>query len=534
MKSVLFINSSNARYFRRDQGNWRLIDKPDRNDRLWVIANVPEETLEVFNVPLLFGRDRSHFIERHLLAAFPHSQYRAAPLVSGNFLKPSTAVLTGLTVTEAVTRELDKLKTPVAGVWGISILLTLLARRLSIHNVMLVIPSAHFLRILVIKDGIPVITRCIHRYSEDSDHENDSDSNEILRTRQHLENRHIFEQNEAPPVLYLGDSKSVEIHLSRAGIALMPVPAALAPQGEAAYLHPLFELVVTSPRGQLAPLQLRARHLADSLRHAAYTGMVISLLAAILFGQEDFRALITLHERDKTLNAELQQASSERERLAGQISASGTDPALVRQATKFSALELETAPTPESIFQFTAAAIANLPQVRIKNMTWRFPKSGEHYCQGHSVIELPLLEKKIDLPLNTGSKPAGAGDELPRYTELQFTILLTDSLPPAAQADIRKRISTQLKARAGVQLMEDPAAFSLINTLKGGFGMDTTQNGNLWCMSVPWSLTPPVTHESKVAHAPVNPVAPQPALAGAPPDSAAGKSQQVFHFKGKP
>lgn len=479
MKTVMLISSSGARFFRRDNRLWRLIEKPDREDKLWVIANLSEETLEAFKLPLLFGRDRSSFLERHLVAAFPRSEYRAAPVISGSLLKPSTAVLTGLTTAEAVTSKLGKLDVPVAGVWGISLLLTLMLKRLAIANAMLVIPSERHLRILVLKDGIPVLTRCVHRYSEDND--NDSDANEILRTRQHLENRRIFEHDAIPSVLYLGDSASTGNKLTDAGLTLSPLPDALSPKGDAAYLHTLFELVASSPRGQLAPLQLRASHLAENLRRASYAGMALSLLAVILFGQEDFRALINLHGREKILNTGLQQTTRERDLLAARISASGTDPALVRQATKFAALEMEAAPTPEAILQLTAAAIAELPQVRIKSLSFRFPKQGERYCQG-----------KINIPLFSGSTPSESDNAAApqRFTELQFTILLTENLAPAAQIDIRKRISAALKARAGVQLMQDPAAFSLINTLKGGFGMETASVENLWCMSVPWKPAP--------------------------------------------
>jgi hypothetical protein len=370
-------------------------------------------------------------------------------------------------------------------------LLTLMARSLSISNVILVMPSAHYLRILVLKEGIPVLTRCIHRYGEAS--ESDSDANEILRTRQHLENRRFFEHDAIPPVLYLGDAAGA--HLTEAGISLLSLPGTLSPKGDAAHLHSLFELVVSSPRGQLAPLQLRARHLAENIRRAAFAGCALSLLAAVLFGQKDFRALIALHGREKILSTDLRQAAAESERLTRNISATGTDPALVRQATKFAALHMDAAPTPVSILQFTAASIADLPQVRIKSLTFRFPKSGEHYCQGHSVIDVPLLNRKIDLPLSAGSKPRDSGtddaaDAPQRFTELQFSILLTDNLAPAAQIEVRKRISAILKAGNGIQLMQDPAAFSLINTLKGGFGINTTSEENLWCMSIPWKTAP--------------------------------------------
>jgi hypothetical protein len=254
-------------------------------------------------------------------------------------------------------------------------------------------------------------------------------------------------------------------------------------------LHPLFELVISSPIGQFAPLQLRARHLAQSLRHAAYAGIALSLMAAILFGQRDFRELIILHGREQSIEALLKNATGERERIAARISAAGVDPARVRQATKFAALEMDDAPTLESLLQFTARTIRDFPQVRIKTLTYRFPKHEERYCQGRTVIDVPLLDRTVDLPLNRGGTPAVSDAQ--RFTELQFSILLTDNLAPAAQIEIKKHISALLKAREGVQLMQDPVAFSLINTLKGGSGMDVAQTENTWCMSIPWKLTPP-------------------------------------------
>ncbi len=489
MKTVLFIHSSGARYFRRLHGIWQAAAQTEPGDKLWVIVNLPEETLETINVPLLFGRDRHNFLARRLLASFPHSHYHAAPFLSGGRIKPGIAVLTGLCTADTLSNRLEKQNTPVTGVWGLAMLLTLMLRKLHICNLLLVMPDSHFLRILVIKQGLPVLTRCV-RHDEEED---DKGAGEILRTRQHLENRHIFEHEQMPPVLYLGDATQISAPLTAAGLTLMPLPETMSPKGDAAYLHAVFEYVSSSPAGQLAPLQLRVSHLTENVRRTAYVGIMTCLLAAILFGQEDFRALLTLHRRGQTLNNELQQALSERAQLTARINASGLDPALVRQATTFSALEIDAAPTPESILQLAASAIAELPQVRIKNLTYRFPKQGERYCQGHTVIDLPLVKQKIELGIPPGSKPDDsdkASAIANRYAELQFSILLTENLTPAAEVEIRKRISSVLKATTGIQLMEDPAAFSLINTLKGGFGMDTTRSENLWCMSVLWKTVP--------------------------------------------
>ncbi|MFA6061145.1 MAG: hypothetical protein WC736_00925 [Gallionella sp.] len=485
MKTVLLIHASGAQYFRNIRGAWQTATQTEPGDRLWVIVNLPEETLEALNVPLLFGRDRNSYLARRLAATFPHSHYHAAAFLSGGLISPGIAVLTGLSSADAVSNRIEKQSIPVTGVWGMAMLLTLMLKKLHLNNLLLVLPDAHFVRILVIKQGTPVLTRCV-RHDEE---EGDNDAGEILRTRQHLENRHIFEHEQMPAVLYLGDASKISAPLAAAGLTVMPLPEALSPRGEAAYLHALFEHVTTSPAGQLAPLQLRVSHLAENVRRTAYTGIMACLLAAILFGQEDFRALLTLHRRGHTLNGELQQAMSERAQLTARISSSGLDPALVRQATTFAALEIDIAPTPEAILQLAASAIADLPQVRIKNLTYRFPKPGERYCQGHTVIDVPLINQKIELRIPPGSKPHDAGNNetstIPnRYAELQFSILLTEN--PASEAEIRKRISTVLKATDGIQLMEDPAAFSLINTLKGGFGMDTTRSENLWCMSILW------------------------------------------------
>ncbi len=526
MKTVLLVNSSGARYFRRVGGVWQPVEQPGAKTRLWVIANLPEETLEAFHFPFLIGRDRSNFLERRLLGAFPHSKYRAAPVVSGGLLKSGTAVLTGLTVADAVTSQLDKLDVSISGVWGAAMLLTLMLKRLGIANTILAMPSVHHLRILVVKDGIPVLTRCVRRYSEDSDDENDSDANEILRTRQHLENQRIFEHDAIPPVLYLGESTPVHEYLTRAGLTLLPVPKTFAPNGEAGYLHALFEFAISSPRGQLAPLQLRARHLAENLRETSYLGIAASLLAIVLFGQADFRALMDLHQHQRTLLADMQLAASVRDHLADSISASGKDPALVRQAARFAALEMDAAPTPEAIFQVAASAIANLPQVRIKNLLYRFPKAGESYCQGQSIIDLPLLNGGS--PADSGINQA-TGNPL-RHAELQFAILLTADLTPAAQTEIRKRISATLKNMDGIQLMGDPAAFSLVNTLSGGLGLDTPQTENNWCMSISWkgnSATAKPASEAKEAKPDAKPSL-------IPAGEGANASPREFHVKGLP
>lgn len=494
MKTIMLTDSAAPRYFRRIKGKWQQIDQPGSKDRLWVIVNNPDETLETFKFPLLFGRDRSSFLKRRIDATFPNSKFRAATVVAGGWINPGFAVINGFAAADTITSRLDQLEIPIAGVWGIAMLFTLMVKRLSIDNIVLVMPSDDYLHILVVKDGAPVLNRCVHRYDDDVS----SDVEEIMRTSQHLENRRIFENDIVPPVLYMGESRLANEQLANAGFKLLGMPRSLLPSGEVGYLHSLFEYAISSPRGQLAPLQLRAHHVAEKIRMACYAGCATSLLVAGLYGHGDFRALIEMRGQKQTLGADLKKTASERRRLSERISATGSDPELLRQSTQFAALELDPATTPESIFRLISASIAASPQVRVKSLSFRIPPVGERYCQGHSVIDMvggkPVIEmlpKSISQGVNSlrGGKPEGSGMNIGaplRHAEMQFTIMLLGNPEPALQSEIRKRISTILKADKGIQLMQDPVAFSLTNTIRGGIGMENTQTENLWCMSVAW------------------------------------------------
>lgn len=485
MKTILLINSSGTQYFRRLKGRWQFIEHPDRHERIWVIANLPEEMLEAIQLPPLFGSDRGNYLARHLAAAYPHSQYRAASVIAARPFKHNTALISGLGTETSVRILTEITDSPIAGVWGISLLLTLLTRRLSITDVILGLPSRHYLRIVVFKKGLPVLTRCVHRDIEHSDHESDADANEILRTRQHLENRRIFEPIAIPPVLYLGDSRFIASTLNEGGLTLLPLPEKLSPKGDAAYFHFLFEFVISSPTGQLAPPHLRAKHITQRLQQATYTGMAITLLAVILLGQQDFRTLINLNDYANKLNDRLQQVSDDQERLAAHIRTTGLDPVLLRQATQFSVQEIAAAPSPSSLLQLTAYSIADLSQLRIKSLHFAYPEHGERYCRESHLIESTHTDQPFTSRLNTATSIP------PRHTELQFTVLATETLAPEARSELYRRISAKLKNRADLKLIQDPATFSLLNTIKGGFDTNDNTTDHLWCMSIPWNSERP-------------------------------------------
>ncbi len=441
MKTILLIDSSGIRYFRRQRGQWQEAGKPDEREILLVIADLTEESLQSIALPVSFGPDRAHLMRRRLNQAFPNSRFRAA-VPDGLFGK--TALLTGFDTDDAIGSELERLANPVAGVWGMFMLLAAAMRRQRMENVMLVYPGRQHLRILVIRHGTPVVTRCIHRY-------NGSPAEEIRLTLLHLENHQTFGQEPAPPVLYLGDPE---------GMAdVLPLPDAMKPKGDASYLHALFETASSSSMGQLAPMKFRSRYLGMRIKRAAVISAGTCLMAALLVSQRDMRDLSGMAARENLLQKEVQQEASRQGELARRIAKNGADPALIREIKEFASSGFDAAPAIDAVFNLVAGCIAGMREVRIKSLSYKLLKPNEGYC-GKS------------LP------PAGG-----RQLGLQFSILLTDRPPASRIAEIQKRISYNIRQNPSLRLIEDPASHP--RAIQDGYRSASTTDP--WCMIIPWA-----------------------------------------------
>ncbi|MDD5058552.1 MAG: hypothetical protein PHQ60_11830 [Sideroxydans sp.] len=470
MKTVLLIDSSGSRFFQRDKGQWKLSAAPTAKDELWVLFDLPEETLEVFDMPHLFGSDRSSYVERKLLAAFQGSQYRTSLPLSGNLLKPGKMMLNGIVTTKDLESALENLDTTLVGIWGSAALLTLMSRKHVQTDVMLALPSEYQLRIVVMKNRIPVLTRCVQ-------HDAASDTNEILLTRQYLENQRVLERGRPLPLLYLGDSSALGERLTNAGIPLQSPPKAFAPKGESGWRHALFEFLITSPPCQLAPLASRARHFADNLRVLAYLGTVASIATALLINEGEIRGLYDLHERDNTIATDIQRVTAQRDHLAELIKASGADPELVRRATQFETTEISSAPGADDFLQVAASAIASSPTARISDLTFQLLQDPTGACGNGTITQ----------GVPSGNEPAA--DAALRHAEIQFKIVLPAELTSREKTDARKRILASLKSIKGVNVQQDPLSISRNAVIKGGTGT-TDETPDQWCLSIPWK-TPP-------------------------------------------
>lgn len=475
MKTVLFIDSSGQRYFQCIAGMWRLISEPNSKDSLWVLVNLPTESLELIDLPRITGRDRSNFLQRRLNGLFPESSYRTAHILSGGMLKPGKVMLSGFNAIKDIAGVQGEQAATFVGLWGAAAVLGMMARKFVPADVLLVLPSAHELRILVIKDRIPVFTRYVFC-------DGFNNVNEILLTRNYLEDQQIFESGKTPPVLFLGDSSSAEATLQNDELTFLPVPKEFLPKGEAGWLQPLFNYIISSPPGQLAPLASRARYYARKVRRAAYGAALVSLVGVSLYGQGDWRGLVEMQLRERTLHSETRAASTERERLKKQISDMGADPELVRQAKEFADQEITAAPDVETFFALAAAAIADLPDVRVKSLTFHLVTDSASSCQDRSAQSSAYQVGSVPPVAGVG----GAAMNSPRQAEVELTIMWPGDLSLRAKAEERKRISASLQGVVGVTILRDPTIVARSAILRGGAGGSAEQSEDSWCMGVSW------------------------------------------------
>ncbi len=476
MKTVLLIDTLGNHYFEKITTEWKPTTTPSNKGTLWVIVNLPEESLEAIDLPRLSGNDKNLYIERRLASIYTESTYRAAyPIQSvrkAGANKTNKLVLTGLTTSKEIAPLLESIPTPIAGVWGITSLLVMLSKSLKAPDVLIALPNKHELRILVIKDKVPILTRCVNT-------EESGPASEILITRLYTENQHIFERGHALPVLFLGDQTLVETPLNNAGLTLLPVPKVFLRKNKTDGLYPLFDRLITSPIAQLAPITVRTPYLVRNIKRAAYAGALVSLLAACIYGQDGIQTLLDQQGQEQNLQTKLQKASHENQQLAARLTQSKTDPELMRRAIQFKAQEIDAAPSPEDFLRLAASAIADFPDARIKALSFYVAPGKDSLCKENTQS---IQSNVAQAALNTTK----------RVALLQFTILLPNTFSSQARTDARQRISTALTRNPGIKLLQDPEASARNAAIKGGAINDNPQIEDRWCVNVPWKTVPKI------------------------------------------
>ena len=166
MACVLHISATGNVWWGKKSTGWEVLPEPGQGP-VWVLTDLTEETFTEINVPRVFGRDRSSFVERQLTNRFPETRFRVALEAQRqgslmNRLAPPHQVLTAVEPADRITAALQNLSLPLAGVWSTSMLLARLGSKPRMPaNLMIVLCQPAGMRIVYIKDRAPVLTRMV-------------------------------------------------------------------------------------------------------------------------------------------------------------------------------------------------------------------------------------------------------------------------------------------------------------------------------------------------------------------------------------
>ena len=481
MQTVLHLTSSGEQYWRKGRDGWQPVEGPPAGP-VWVVTDLAEEGFAEIQIPRVFGRDRQNFVARQLASRFPDTPYRTPlPVKPGGSLMdriaPPRQTLLGLDAAQRVNVALDGLSAPVAGVWATSMLLAMIGCKKPLPpELFVVLPGPDALRIVVIKNRLPVLTRLIAGVTQPSDQ-----VAEITRTLRHLENTRVLDRSvHRHGVLVLGDTEGMAAALAAEHLDLLAPPPPWANKPPNDWHFALFDLALKSPVGQLAPLSRRTQYVAAQLRQAAYVGAALCLGGALWAAGDNLRYIVAGQASRSQMQANAQALALQMGEADQKMVGFGVAAETVRSAVALDRDEVSSAPSLSSQLQQLGGAIGQHDLVRVGQLAWTVLPPGRPACAGGASG-------------GAAAEPAaGAEATAPkRLVEISFDITLPEELREKARAQTVASLSTSLTKLGGAALIRDPAKGMDKAALSGG-GVRTGSDKPLsWCLTLPGAPAAP-------------------------------------------
>jgi hypothetical protein len=475
MASVLHINAAGVTWWGHGANGWSILPE-QRTGRVWVVTDLAEEALAEITVPRIFGTDRSRFVERQLTNRFPETVFRAAPQVGGslmNRLAPPVQTLAAVEPAERIKTVLAGLTLPVAGVWSTSVLLSQLAQKQSpAANVLVVLSQASGMRIVFLKNHTPVLTRLVAAANTAAEQ-----SVEILRTVRHLENTRVIERGKQRfPVLLLGTGDGLASVLAADRLdAVAPAAQRDTADGDGGYGQ-LFDLVIKSPPGQMAPLGYRTTYVAGQLAKTARVAGVVCLVAALVAASGSIRAIIS-DQRDR---AQLQDSgvllNAKIAELDAALAGFGVSPNLLRTALTVDSTEIVSAPDLQAHLLVLSQAVSRVEGARVRSLQWQVLEATEVACGKEAGAAVPVAA-----PVAVAEEPSTPT----RKVELQLVISLAPGTGPRLRLQQAAELSRHIRQTAGITVLSDPVARVREGDLGAGSAQSDETSDLAWCAALP-------------------------------------------------
>lgn len=473
MKQVLLLTPGERHWWRNDGHQW-LPQAMESDGPIWVITDLAEESLAESKIPRLFGKDRSAFVQRQLAGRYPDTLFRGAMPVQSDdplgALVPTRFAMFGIDAADRINVELDGLRGDLAGVWPISMLVGSLAgNRLLPPDLFVVFPGAGTLRIVYLKKRTPILTRLTLTPDEPR-----AQIEEIVRTIRHLENAQAVPRDrKAHALLYLGGGETIEPLLAPARLVRVDFPRKARHQADD-WRFLLFDLVIKSPIGQVAPLSRRVRFQSARVKKIARNLAILVTAVGLLAASNNLFGIYRMVEQRMVVAERIQDLDDQIQTLNAQIGRYGVSPELVRKAIALSEAELDSAPAIENHLRVIAQALARDPNVRARELQWRLIQGSVEPC--------------VNSLAGTANAPDGKapGADI-RRTEMNFEIAIPESYGPRDRALVLRGISEALASTEGVTMLQDANKEQASGSLRGGSIVSgVTRLG--WCLTFPGKL----------------------------------------------
>ena len=487
MSYLLYINSTEQQLWRKVDGQWQPWDgEPD--SPVWIVTDLPEESFTDIKMPRLFGRDRSAFIARQLATAFPDTPYRSylTPVQAGGLLglfAPTRQILFGISAAERLNSVLASISAPIAGVWPISMLLAQMCKGKDLPDDLLIaLPGPDTLRIVYLRNRSPVIARLTSTPDQAA-----AQVDELIRTLRYLENAQILPRDrKLHAVLFLGDNSGLEGLVASANLKLVRLPQKKALPTD--WRLPLFDIVLKSPAGQLAPMDKRIDYLSQQLGKTAFVAAIILVLLGVGVAGSNLYAAYEMRNQKQALEASTQQLQAQLASTDQAINHFNVAPDLVRHAIALHDKEIASVPPLDRHLQLIANLLADDPSLRLSALRWRLLKPAQPACIGTADAN----------PADPNAEAAPTGNET-RKVEISFELTLPDTYGPRDRAAVLRSISGRIASIQGVSLLKDAVKDFAGGSLRGGSDASEASKPT-WCLTLPGMVeTAAVTTSAVVA-----------------------------------
>lgn len=487
MKILVHIGPTERKVWRREKNGWQEMPADYKfSQPVWVVTDLAEETFDEIDLPRVFGRDHADLVERKLAGRFPSTPYRAVLKLPSrgrliDRIAPVKRILIGVDASARLNSELNDIP-DLAAICPISLLLA----RFGCHeqlpaDLFVVMPGVNTLRIVFLKNRLPVLTRLAPVTEDLATH-----VEELSKTLRYLENSRVLDRGQAtPPILMLGNGQAYAGLLATVRLRVVAPPSPWAETPPPDWRLPLFDLALKMPYAQVAPFERRTRYLARRTQKLALKAASAGLGLAILASSSNLLRITETWYAQEQAEFSMQQLNAESKALEQRTARFVVSPDRVRRAVELNHRELVAAPVLAPQLQRIASALAldgGKAGAQLNLLEWRLLDAEETPCErsaASTAVARAVTNRRGGAQLLQGGQ---------QRLEVNLELNLPEGQSEPERARMMRNISQRLGTLPGALLLQDPVRTQGKSSLRGG-GAITAERRYSWCMSLPWGGT---------------------------------------------